>query len=85
MPSVWIDYELCDGCGLCAKKCPYDAIAMRDGVPHILEQCTCCCLCLEVCKKGALQTDITPKAVPDFSGWKGVWVFAEHAQNTLQP
>lgn len=85
MPSVWIDYELCDGCGLCAKKCPYDAIAMRDGVPHILEQCTCCCLCLEVCKKGALQTDITPKAIPDFSAWKGVWVFAEHAQNTLQP
>ncbi len=84
MPSVWIDYDRCDGCGLCAKKCPYDAVEMRDGIPHILEQCTCCALCLEACKRGALQTDLTARTVPDFSAWKGVWVFAEHQQNALQ-
>ncbi|MFW6054866.1 MAG: FAD-binding protein [Thermodesulfobacteriota bacterium] len=83
MPSVWIDYDLCDGCARCLKKCPYGAIELREGFPHILEQCTCCGLCLEACRQGALQTDIQPRTIPDFSSWEGVWVFAEQQEGRL--
>ncbi len=83
MPSIWIDYDLCDGCTLCLKKCPYEAIELRQGFPHILPNCTCCALCLDVCKQGALQADIQPRTIPDFSSWKGIWVLAEQQQGRL--
>ena len=83
MPSVWIDYDLCDGCTLCIKKCPYGAVELQEGRPRILDHCTCCGLCLEVCKQGALQTDIQPRAIPDFSSWRGIWVFAEQHDGRL--
>lgn len=83
MSSVWVDYDLCDGCGLCSKKCPYSAIELKQGLPHILSTCTCCALCIEVCKQGALLTDLQPRTIPDFSSWKGIWVFAEQRNKKL--
>jgi Fe-S-cluster-containing dehydrogenase component len=38
---VWIDQTLCNGCGLCVKACPYDAIFL-DEERGIAQKCTGC-------------------------------------------
>ncbi len=81
--SVWIEVDLCTGCKRCQKACPYNAIEMIDGKAHILDRCTSCGACIEVCKEKAIQTDIEPKQIPDFSDRKGVWIFAEQRDGKL--
>jgi len=52
-----IDAELCNGCGLCAKKCPTDAIQGEHKQPHVIDQvkCTHCGTCFEVCPFGSVM------------------------------
>ena len=41
--SVMLDKELCKGCINCIKRCPTEAIRVRDGKAHILkERCIDC-------------------------------------------
>ncbi len=81
--TVWVETELCDGCKLCIKACPYGAIELKAGAAYILERCTSCGACLEVCPKEAVLTDFEPRIIPDFSDRQGVWVFAEQRGGIL--
>jgi len=56
---------------------------MKEGKAHVLDRCTSCGACLQICKEKALQSDMKPRAIPDFSDRKGVWVFAEQRDGRL--
>lgn len=54
--SYKIIAEDCKTCGICAKKCPVDAIVGEKGVPYEIQTETCiqCGACLEACKFNAV-------------------------------
>ncbi len=53
--------ESCNGCGICAKLCPVDNIAMVDGEPSWKNKCEQCMGCLQWCPKEAI--DVKDKTV----------------------
>ncbi|MCD6528272.1 ATP-binding protein [bacterium] len=51
-----IDYNRCDGCGLCVEKCRFGAIRMENGRPKLNPfLCEGCGACEVVCPKGAIK------------------------------
>ena len=81
--AIAIDYNLCNGCGRCIKICAYGGIELKDGKAVLNQRCTACGACLDVCKAEAISSDIKEKEIPDFSEFKGVWVFAEQRDGVI--
>lgn len=52
--SVRLDKDKCKGCTNCIKRCPTEAIRVRDGKAHIIEErCIDCGECIRVCPEHA--------------------------------
>jgi len=81
--AITIDYDLCNGCGRCIKVCPYGGVELEEGKAVLTERCTACGACIETCKVAAISSDLQEKEIPDFSDFKGVWVFAEQRDGML--
>jgi len=60
---IWVDDNLCDGCGWCVKACEFGAIAL-DPKPTV-RICDLCCerengpVCIEWCPEDALELTTT--------------------------
>jgi F420-non-reducing hydrogenase iron-sulfur subunit len=65
--SYYIDPEKCQACGICARKCPVEAISGGKNIVHIIDQeiCIKCGTCFEACPpKFAAITKIVHEPVP---------------------
>jgi NADH:ubiquinone oxidoreductase subunit F (NADH-binding)/(2Fe-2S) ferredoxin/Pyruvate/2-oxoacid:ferredoxin oxidoreductase delta subunit len=51
-----IDSELCNGCTLCARDCPQNAISGERKEAHVIDQAACvkCGICRDVCRRDAV-------------------------------
>lgn len=55
--SVYLDSDKCTGCITCLKRCPTQAIRVRDGKAHILNEfCIDCGECIRHCPHHAKHT-----------------------------
>jgi len=54
--DLWVNPELCLGCGLCARECAGGAITIENGKAKIdRSKCLSCALCICICPQGAVQ------------------------------
>ena len=83
MAGVKVTEEICVGCKVCLKSCPYDAIDFDDEAKKafINDKCTVCGACIPVCPEEAIVSEI--EISTDLSAYKDVWVFAEHRDGIL--
>lgn len=64
--SVYLDASRCVGCTTCVRRCPTQAIRVRDGVAHITEErCIDCGECIRACPKGAKKSVSDPLVLMD--------------------
>ncbi len=85
--SIQIINEKCTGCGLCVKTCPFSAIILTNKKAVIdFHKCTLCGACVPSCKFKAifLEKPQGEAEKKDFSGYKGIWVFAEQKKGKVQ-
>ena len=61
---IFINRELCKGCGYCIDTCPLGVIVVEEGFnkkgvfpasPEYLEKCTGCCMCARMCPEIAIE------------------------------
>ena len=56
MGDKYIDDELCDECGICKKRCPYNAIKLDPKPVFDMKKCYGCWACYNHCPKLAIYT-----------------------------
>lgn len=71
---IHVDFDKCNGCGLCEKKCLFNAITITDKHPVMGDGCVYCGLCRDNCPKGAISIDVkTTFSKEDFAAYTGIW------------
>ncbi|MGI9952803.1 FAD-binding protein [Moorellaceae bacterium AZ2] len=83
-----IKADLCTGCGVCVRHCPFDAIQVIDKLARFKDNCNSCGVCVGACKFHAITADVfseknagTADHVP--ATHAGIWIFAEQRQGNL--
>ncbi|RLI07290.1 4Fe-4S ferredoxin [Candidatus Bathyarchaeota archaeon] len=56
---IRVDPEKCDGCGVCIRSCPMDALRMKNNKPYLrYDECWYCGACMEDCPRQALTLEL---------------------------
>ncbi|HLD82641.1 MAG TPA: 4Fe-4S binding protein, partial [Candidatus Omnitrophota bacterium] len=97
---IQVIIEKCTGCTVCVKVCPFDAIRIMDKLEGSglasdsqihkkalidLDKCNLCGACFDACKfKAILLEKDTVCVAPNIKDYKGIWVFIEQKNGTIQ-
>ena len=69
--SVHLDADLCKGCTNCLKRCPTQAIRVRNGKAHIIKEfCIDCGECIRICPHHAKKATYDPLDILDSFEYK---------------
>lgn len=82
--SIKVNIEKCNGCKLCLKICPFNAIEITEKKAVIKENCNLCGACVDVCKFKAIAIEITPfpqQAIK--KEYRNILVFAEQRNDKV--
>ncbi|MHB1394485.1 MAG: FAD-binding protein [Clostridia bacterium] len=74
--------DLCTGCKVCMKKCPFGAISIDSKVPVFEDNCVYCGMCAKACPVDAIKIDIKSKATSNPMEFKNLWVILEVNSST---
>ena len=85
MAQIAILERKCNGCGVCAQRCPFSAIDMINGRPELNAACKVCGVCIKACEQKAILRLETKVESVDKSQWNGLLVFAEVSGGRLHP
>ena len=69
--------EACDGCQLCEKHCPFNAMVVVNKMAVVGDNCTLCGACLNVCTRGCLSIERRRASPGELAKYKGVFIVAE--------
>jgi ferredoxin len=58
-PARAVDLQRCTRCGLCAERCPVQALSLAPD-PQFAESCICCYRCVRLCPEAAIRVDLSP-------------------------
>ena len=88
--SIRVIDENCNGCGLCKRVCPTNAIEIEE-LPAgklatiSLDSCTFCGACVSACRFKAIVIEIDKQPREDLGQYSGVWVFGEQFRGEVAP
>ena len=72
-----IDNDKCVGCRACEKGCPFSAMTMSGDLPKVLDNCTLCGICVNLCSYQAISMDRGIAQTTTLEDWRGIMVWAE--------
>ena len=82
--SIRVIKEKCTGCKICIKSCPFGCITVDNKLASIGEGCNLCGACAPACKFGAIVIEKEQVVLKDYSGYRGIWVFAEQRKGKVE-
>ena len=56
LAKTFVADNKCNGCALCEKECPVQAIKMKNNRPFWTRKCESCMHCMNICAKRSIQT-----------------------------
>ncbi|QGY45275.1 hypothetical protein GM418_16825 [Maribellus comscasis] len=56
LAKTYIAGNKCDGCRICEKQCPVQAIQIKNNRPFWTKKCESCMHCMNICPRKAIQT-----------------------------
>ena len=84
MDFLKFNKKLCNLCGLCIQRCPFNALSMGEEGIEVSTSCRMCGLCVRFCSQKALKFEQRADAV-DKNQWRDFLIYVEQERGEIHP